>query len=307
MYNSEPRYRKVHLHYSEHRFDILAALLAEARTGVSNTHRTHLCPHKTVSGPGNRIVTSNRSATLRSSDLMSGLLRPHPMRSCIRNISWPCPSSLGVASFNARHVASEPSLGTSQLPPACPPAKEPQQTANNKWGSVIYRCTHKDDQTWNRFKQKLYNKTQRIIAFSKGTTDVIKENHEWRFVEDPISLDGATKAQLRARFKQWRNQAAPKDLPRDQYGAIHYDSEYRYFIQVDEHTLNDLQDWGWNGGSVNLVDVDWLPLQERFPDEGYHDDDGEYAYDPVEGCTEEDVGWMMIAGSVIDAKLWGKI
>jgi hypothetical protein len=47
-------------------------------------------------------------------------------------------------------------------------------------------------------------------------------------------------------------------------------------------------------------------LQERSPDEGYHDDDGEHAYDPVEGCTEEDVGWMMIAGSVIDAKLWGE-
>lgn len=70
--------------------------------------------------------------------------------------------------------------------------------------------------------------------------------------------------------------------------------------------MKDLQDWGWDGGSVNLVDADWLPLRERCPDEYSDDDDDEFAYDPIEGCTEEQVGWMMIAGPAIDAKLLGE-
>jgi len=57
---------------------------------------------------------------------------------------------------------------------------------------------------------------------------------------------------------------------------------------------------------VNLIDADWLPMRERWPNEKYDDDDDEFAYDPVEGCTEEHVGWMMISGSAIDARLWGK-
>lgn len=176
----------------------------------------------------------------------------------------------------------------------------------DKWGSVIYRCSYQDDQAWNRFKKKLSTETQKTIEFYKRTTEPVTENHEWRFVEDRASLENASKAQLRARFKQWRTQAAPKDLPRDKNGKVHYHAQYRYFIHVDEQSLKDLQDWGWDGGSVNLVDADWLPLRERWPNEYSDDDDDEFSYDPVEGCMEDHVGWMMIAGPAIDAKLLGE-
>ena len=44
----------------------------------------------------------------------------------------------------------------------------------------------------------------------------------------------------------------------------------------------------------------------EFNDNNSDDDDDEFAYDPIEGCTEEQVGWMMIAGPAIDAKLLGE-
>jgi hypothetical protein len=121
-------------------------------------------------------------------------------------------------------------------------------------------------------------------------------------------LDGASREQLRARFKQWTipQVARDPDYPRRQDGEPCYHAQYRYFIQVDEQSLKDLQDWDWGGGSVNLVDADWQSITERWPEDDFSDDDGELSYEPVEGCTEEHVGWMMIAGPAIDAKLLGE-
>jgi hypothetical protein len=195
-----------------------------------------------------------------------------------------------------------------RLPSPCPITSQDHLPKPDKWGTVIYRCTYKDDQAWNRFKHNLQSETQGTIEFYKRTTEPITENHEWRFVEDRALLEGASKAQLRERFKQWRIPQVAKDpeYPRRQDGEPYYYAQYRYFIQVDEQPLKDIQDWGWDGGSVNLVDADWLPLMERWPNEEYKDDDDEFAYAPIEGCTEDDVGWMMIAGPAIDAKLLGE-
>jgi hypothetical protein len=63
-------------------------------------------------------------------------------------------------------------------------------------------------------------------------------------VDDRISLEGASKDQLRKRFKQVRKQAtAEKYHPRTTDGEPCYGSQHRYFIQVDEQSLQDLHNW----------------------------------------------------------------
>ena len=240
---------------------------------------------------------------------MSGFLRPSLLRSHIFDRIWPLSSPLGlttVKSSGVPHNTPTPLLRIAQAPSPCPITSQHHLPKPDKWGTVIYRCTYKDDQAWNNFKQKLQAETDETRAFYKRTTEPITENHEWKFVEDPASFDGATKDQLRARFREWRAQAAPKDLPCFDDDKPVYGSQYQYFIQVDEQSLKDFQDWGLDGCSVNLIDADWLPMRERWPNEKYDDDDDEFAYDPVKGCTEEHVGWMMISGSAIDARLWGE-
>jgi hypothetical protein len=58
--------------------------------------------------------------------------------------------------------------------------------------------------------------------------------------------------------------------------------------------LQDLHDWGWSCGSVNSINADLQSLREHSSAEDISDDD--LAFDPVEGCAEQDVGWMKIAG-----------
>jgi hypothetical protein len=67
-----------------------------------------------------------------------------------------------------------------------------QQATHEKCGFIIYRCAYKDDKAWNRFKQTLQAQTLRTIAFHKDTAEAI-DSLEWNFVDDRISLEGASK------------------------------------------------------------------------------------------------------------------
>jgi hypothetical protein len=136
----------------------------------------------------------------------------------------------------------------------------------------------------------------------KSDAPEVADKLEWTFVEDRAALDGASRTQLRERFKQWAAQAIFTEQPRAQaqaqedptFGIPRYD----YFIQVDEEALqsvlaapkNDISGKGF----VNFVDARWKPLGDR-----YSDNDDE-KFDPIDGCTEENVGWIRIAAMMID-------
>jgi hypothetical protein len=177
---------------------------------------------------------------------------------------------------------------------------------HDKWGFVIYRCTYQDDQAWDRFKQIVYNRTQQDMAGSDAPE--VASSLEWTLVEDP-SLHGASKDQVRARHKQWATQAFTTEQPRAHEYQTFGDPRYRYFIQVDEEALQSVVSAPGidpSGTSfVNFVDSQWKSLSEEFPDEEDEDDEDEdEAFDPIEGCTEEDVGWMKIAATMIDASFY---
>jgi hypothetical protein len=234
---------------------------------------------------------------------MSTLLRSRPLRTSLCTDTWRLCSLRRTHPFNARHLASTPWSNLSQPPSPDLSKNQNQQTQHDECGLVIYRCAYNDDQAWNRFKQTLEAQTQETIAFYKDTAEA-NDSLEWTFVENRATLEGASKDYLRKRFKQARSQTVDKDQSLfTAEGEPCYSCQNRYFIQVDEQSLQDLQDWGWAGGSVNFVDADWRPLRERLPAEKISNE--EFEFDPVEGCTEEHVGWMKIAGPMINRDLCG--
>jgi hypothetical protein len=181
---------------------------------------------------------------------------------------------------------------------------------HDKWGFVIYRCTYKDDQAWDRFKQIICESTRTIMQSSDAPE--VANGLEWTFVEDRATLDGASRSQLRERFRQWAPQAIITEQPRDQArfnpNATFGVPRYHYFVQVDEQALEsvlaapevDLQ----GAGFVNFVDSRWKPLGDRYYDDGDEPDDDE-VLDPIDGCTEENVGWMRItAGTMANTEFY---
>ena len=175
---------------------------------------------------------------------------------------------------------------------------------HDKWGFVIYRCTYQDDEAWDRFKQIVLARTHKEMQ--ESDTPKVADKLEWTFVEDRASLDGASRAQLRKRFNQWAAQAIITEQPRAQAETLAQETptlgvpRYSYFIQVDEEVLQSVLAAPKNDpsgkGFVNFVDARWKPLGNRYPD------NNDERHDPVDGCTEENVGWMRIATMMIDAE-----
>ena len=178
---------------------------------------------------------------------------------------------------------------------------------HDKWGFVIYRCTYQDDEAWERFKRIVLERTQEDMRESDAPE--VADKLEWTFVEDRAALDGVSRPQLRERFKQWAAQAIVTEQPRAK-AEIKQDPaptfgipRYNYFIQVDEEALQSVlaapKIDPSGEGFVNFVNARWTPLGDRYPD---NDND---RHDPIDGCTEEDVGWMRIAAMMIDADWYG--
>jgi hypothetical protein len=176
---------------------------------------------------------------------------------------------------------------------------------HDKWGFVIYRCTYQDDAAWDCFKQIVLERTQEEMQ--ESDTPEVADKLEWTFVEDRAALDGASRSQLRERFKQWAAQAIVTEQPRAKAEIEHVPTfgipRYNYFVQVDEEALQsvlaapkiDL----FGEGFVNFVDARWTPMGDQYSDNDHNE------HDPIDGCTEEDVGWMRIAAMMIDAEWYG--
>lgn len=177
--------------------------------------------------------------------------------------------------------------------------------AEHKWGWVIYRCTYTDDSTWARFRARIEKDSREEIKNSDAPE--IAERLEWTWVEDP-ALDGVSTAALRERFLAWAEEQIARQ-PGD------YDPpvipRFRFFIKVDQEALDSMVksppvETRWlDGAFVKLVDGHWEPLGE---DKQAKDDDEEREkLQPIEGCTEEDVGWMCIVPDMIDSSFYNTL
>lgn len=183
---------------------------------------------------------------------------------------------------------------------------------HEKWGWVIFRCTYDDDEGWTRFKQIIIQQSHANIA--ESDTPDLAGSLVWTFVEDRATLDGASKDQLRSRFKHWANEALKIEQPRveDHRYGIYGIPRYTYFIHVDEGALKSvvydapqLPEPDLDGvGYVNFVDANWKSLSELTSivgDIGAEEDD---VHEPIDGCTEENVGWMKIASHMVGADFY---
>ena len=179
-----------------------------------------------------------------------------------------------------------------------------RELKHDRWGWVIYRCTYGDDEAWSRFKEIIDQRSRGIIA-DFGTPEV-GDSLEWTFVEDRRTLNGASRDQLRSRFKAWAAKAIRREQPRAENDETFGVPRYNFFIQVDEGALRSVvyeapqpPNMDVDGkGYVNFVDANWKPLIKILPAKAREVREIDQSYEPIDGCREEDVGWMKI-GSVM--------
>jgi hypothetical protein len=158
----------------------------------------------------------------------------------------------------------------------------------------IYRCDYESDDDWNEFMQRFRHNIRQSLEVYNGLD--MRESVWVTVIEDQSILDDASTSVVREHFKQWATTA-----PRQEQGegiGPGLSQRYRYCLQVDAAALESIvQDGSEIGnlsdGFVNLIWKDWEPRAPAPMDE---------VEEPVEGCTQHDVGWMMVAyqGVMVD-------
>jgi hypothetical protein len=239
------------------------------------------------------------------SSVPRSLLAKPPLRPSACSKQYPLSILWRTFLSNTRHLNSKPAMKMS-LPSSQRLVLNSQEAIkHDKWGFVIYRCTYADDQGWDRFKQLVHGRTWESMQSSDAPE--VADSLEWTFVEDRSALDGASRSQLREHFKQWAAKAFVSEQPRAQDDTQSLESlmfgvpRYNYFVQVDDEALQSVlaapkRDLSGKG-FVNFVDSRWEPMDKEHY--GPIEQGGEL--DAVDGCEQENVGWMKIASLMIDA------
>jgi hypothetical protein len=174
-----------------------------------------------------------------------------------------------------------------------------------KWGFTIYRCTYKSDSDWAEFMRRY----RRLVSCSLeyyGGLDML-ESFEPTVHEDRLLFEGAASATIREHFQKWALRTVQEEGGASaeliKFYNIHA-TRYRFCMFVDEDALQSvlqaqLEDCLSKTAYVALLDGWWKPESledydaeelEAYGPQGPIDDD----HDPVEGCTQHDVGWMKV-------------
>lgn len=119
-----------------------------------------------------------------------------------------------------------------------------QNTGFRKWGFRIYRTTYDDDAAWSRYVGILETELAEGLV-ATGSDYMLAPYHEWTIVEDRGALDGAAKADVRARFRSWSEaRSVARDGPGAEHGLIAQAglvARFEACIMVDKECLDSME------------------------------------------------------------------
>lgn len=155
-----------------------------------------------------------------------------------------------------------------------------QEDGHQIWGIVIYRCTFRSNSDWEECVRRIRDRASESLKYYNGL-DLMQRFRPIVF-DDRAKFEGASTAAVREHFRQW-TATAPQEEQGTGPGLSH---RYRYCIYVDDEALRSVIDAdpkSITDGFVKLIHKDWEPELDN-------DDEQKL----LEGCTQEDVGWMMV-------------
>lgn len=172
-----------------------------------------------------------------------------------------------------------------------------QEDNHRTWGFVIYRSTYDSDADWEEVMRRIRAHTQETMDMFNGQ-DVL-DRMTWTVFDDRSLFDGVPTATIRKHFKDWSESAVLAEQGTTDPGKS---SRYCYCLQIDHEAMQSIlqapapPDYiRGNTGWVKLIVKDWLPFDENprlaaARAQEYQRDTT--VYEPVEGMTEEHVGFV---------------
>ena len=179
------------------------------------------------------------------------------------------------------------------------------QDNHDRWSFAIYRCTYGNDAAWSRFEDIITTRAQKEIC-ELGEPGIL-DKLEWTIFDDRETFDNATVDFLRGQFNQWKSANWRREQPRATRLAevvLSRNPRHRYFIRVGREALDSVLSAPGNrdadpgstaAGWVHFVDSMWTAEIDDVDSDTEECDMPNLDFEPIEGCREEDVGWMKVA------------
>ncbi|KAI6900566.1 hypothetical protein KC316_g3186 [Hortaea werneckii] len=188
------------------------------------------------------------------------------------------------------------------------------QDSQDRWGFPIYRCTYDDDAAWDRFKDIITPRAQKETR-ELGEPEILHKLERTIF-DDREVFDNATTGFLRKHFNQWKSANLQHEQPRATRPIevmLLKTPRYRYFIRVGREALDSILGAPGNQdadpgstatGWVHFIDTMWTADMDDVNSDTEEFDMPVLDFEPIEGCREEDVGWMVVATRSICTELY---
>ncbi|KAJ5248576.1 hypothetical protein N7468_000027 [Penicillium chermesinum] len=172
-----------------------------------------------------------------------------------------------------------------------------QKDGFKTWGFVIYRCTYDSDLDWQKFLDFYMSGVKASLKFYGGLD--LLDSFAPTVLEDP-SFKSAKVTELREHFNTWALEAMQREqniTVARAHKYYPYSGRYRFFIMVDQAALQSVLNAPdkklRKKAFVRLVNTEWEPQvldEDEIEALGGPLDE----FEPLEGCTLEDVGWMLM-------------
>lgn len=190
------------------------------------------------------------------------------------------------------------------------------------WGFAVYRCTNGDDEAWEACLERMNETIRDSMRFYNALELLEPDCFKLTVFDDKSRFDGATAQVVRQHFRDWRSAAIHQEQGSQEEiearggssGPLDFKSlvRYRFCVQIDEAALPSIvspegEDRGGDAW-VNLVEGEWvsgmadarreqrkiMQVEMGLDPEDYDDDDLVDGFPELDGCTEENVGWIRV-------------
>lgn len=190
-----------------------------------------------------------------------------------------------------------------------------RHTKHLKWGFLVYRVYYGNDEAWERFMYILNRTTENFLDDSLAKPH-IAPLLKWTEMQNRTAFDGASKDEIREHFRTW---ILTRSVERDGPGVEGNETllrspRYQACLYVDKEAMEsasfteNYSIFKSSGvhlkvkGRVILINSELFydlwphpePTQEEL-DEIEEEGWAEEEYDPIDGNTGLDVGWMYIS------------
>jgi hypothetical protein len=173
-----------------------------------------------------------------------------------------------------------------------------QEDGHRSWGFVIYRTTYDSDADWAEFLRRLRFQMEDIFDYYNGRD--ILEKFALTVLEDRLAFDRASIDTIRRHFQEWSSTAYVTEQQQDKEGSeadtdvrIGRSPRYRFAVQVDSEALHSVVHDAPAPPEIDTTKNGWVKLIDK----SWYLGRGEgrnTLLEPIEGMTQEDVGWMKV-------------